>query len=294
MQAAHVDAYADYNLLVGESDGGSALPQKKYDALIRKAIEIHENGARLYVFWRNIETSMDCHTVGGSTRCSCLHTYKSHAWYATTSKKVRCRVPGCKCPCFDYITARGSRFLRCDCKHENEDHLDKHNRKVGCQKNKCACAGFRSSWKCDCGGAWELHQTVFDTRDEREAMGRPVENLARWTEHKKHLEAACGGVTRFSSLVHGVDRLGENLIAENATVLAARGGSSGAGSSSGGTIAGGVCGVDGVGGVGGAGGRVRSSTQPPSPSRPKTQRPTPSSCPDALSRLSSAMRKAGK
>jgi hypothetical protein len=37
-------------------------------------------------------------------------------------------------------------------------------------------------------------------------MGRPVENLARWAECKSHLEAACGGVTRFSSLVHGVER----------------------------------------------------------------------------------------
>ena len=46
---AHVDAYFAYNALVGESDGGVALPQSEYDTLLAVAEDVVRTGRRLYV-----------------------------------------------------------------------------------------------------------------------------------------------------------------------------------------------------------------------------------------------------
>ena len=84
----HIDAYQEYNWLVGEADGGSALPQKDYDELRRKAVRIHEEGTRLYVYWLNTSTGMECYCVGPDSKCFCGHSYKAHAWYEVETRKV--------------------------------------------------------------------------------------------------------------------------------------------------------------------------------------------------------------
>ena len=73
----HIDAYFEYDQLVGESDGGVALSEKVYEALKRKAKA--SSADRLFCTWRSKATGLDCVNVGPSTRCFCGHMYKSHA-----------------------------------------------------------------------------------------------------------------------------------------------------------------------------------------------------------------------
>ena len=68
---------------------------------------------------------------------------------------------------------------------------------------RCDCKKFDSHWRCPCGAVWGDHATVFQSKAEREAAGKPVENVGKGGAA---FEAACGGITRFSSLVSGVMR----------------------------------------------------------------------------------------
>eukprot|EP01062_Namystynia_karyoxenos_P029225 TRINITY_DN219_c0_g1_i1.p1 TRINITY_DN219_c0_g1~~TRINITY_DN219_c0_g1_i1.p1 ORF type:complete len:347 (+),score=96.04 TRINITY_DN219_c0_g1_i1:75-1115(+) len=202
--AGHIDAYQEYNLLVGEADGGAPLPQREYDALRATARRIDEAGQRLYVYWRNTATQADCYCVGPSSRCFCGHGYSGHAWFETETRRVRCRVPGCKCPCFRYVNGRGSQFIRCTCKHEHTDHRSRNGIMGQCTKGRCACAGFHSEWRCgSCNEPWGAHSTVFESRAERAARGLDVDNLAGGGSA---VAAACGGVTRYASLLPGCER----------------------------------------------------------------------------------------
>jgi hypothetical protein len=63
----------------------------------------------------------------------------------------------------------------------------------------CACIGFSSSFACSCGNLFPDHETVFESREDREAAGRPVDNLAMGGEGYE----AMGGITNYSSLVDG-------------------------------------------------------------------------------------------
>jgi hypothetical protein len=86
-----------------------------------------------------------------------------------------------------------------ECKHSYGDH-DSVSRK--CSKEKCkGCKGFHSTFSCGCGKQWNEHVTVVETRDERLAAGRTVDNLLGGGEGF----AAMGGVTDFSSLIHAGD-----------------------------------------------------------------------------------------
>eukprot|EP01065_Artemidia_motanka_P036028 TRINITY_DN43924_c0_g1_i1.p1 TRINITY_DN43924_c0_g1~~TRINITY_DN43924_c0_g1_i1.p1 ORF type:complete len:420 (+),score=94.61 TRINITY_DN43924_c0_g1_i1:72-1262(+) len=200
----HIDAYREYHLLVGEADGGATLPQREYDALRKRAQQIMEAGKRLYVYWRADTTGDDCYCVGPSSRCFCGHSYSSHAWFETDSRRPHCRAPGCKCTCFDYIPGRGSQFIRCGCKHEHTDHRAKNGKMQRCSKPGCQCKKFHSEWRCgSCGQPWASHSTAFDTRADRVARGEDVENLAGGGSV---VGAACGGVTRFGSLAPGCER----------------------------------------------------------------------------------------
>ena len=69
-----VDRYFDYDMLVGEADGGVLLPEKEFRALQEKARACHAN--RLFVTWRNLESGLDCINCGPFTRCFCGHSYK--------------------------------------------------------------------------------------------------------------------------------------------------------------------------------------------------------------------------
>ena len=202
--AAGIDAYYEANLLTGQASSPSL------EELTRRALKIKEDGERLYVHWTSPVAAIDCQAVGPATRCFCAHSWSSHAWFETASKRCRCRVDGCRCTCFSYVPGRGSSHIRCGCKHIHEDHRTSDGRSAPCSHAGCGCSGFHSDWKCgSCGDGYDAHRTLFETARERAAAGKPVEaNLGGWTDEKPHLDAVCGGVTRMSSLLSGVERTG--------------------------------------------------------------------------------------
>ena len=65
----------------------------------------------------------------------------------------------------------------------------------------CQCDRFTSSNSCSCGGLWSQHATVFESKEEREAAGRPVDRYGGT------MFQAMGGITGFTSLVDGADKL---------------------------------------------------------------------------------------
>lgn len=202
--AAAVDSFYEANLLMGQA----STPD--LEELTRKALQIKSQGTRLYVYWTAPVARTECQTIGPATRCFCTHSYSSHAWYETDSKRIRCRVDGCKCSCFSYVPGRGGTHLRCSCKHEHHDHRKPDGRPTVCKHPGCDCKGFQSTWRCgSCGEPYGAHATIFETAAERARQGKTTEsNLGGWSEEKPHLDAVCGGITRMSSLLSGVEREG--------------------------------------------------------------------------------------
>mmetsp|Transcript_14551 Transcript_14551/g.39856 ORF Transcript_14551/g.39856 Transcript_14551/m.39856 type:complete len:477 (-) Transcript_14551:183-1613(-) len=199
--ADHIDSYMEYNRLVGESDGGVLLGEVEYTELRRKAAEAAKN--RLFVTWTSLPTGMDCYNIGPDSRCFCGHSYKAHAWYNTESKRVHCRCGGCRCAGFDYIPGHGSWWIKCECKHAHDEH--RHEGLMGaCKKARCGCDAFYAPFSCACGAVWEQHATVIQNARERRATGKPTENLG--LAGAGGTAAAAGAITRFTSLLPGVDR----------------------------------------------------------------------------------------
>lgn len=199
--ADHIQSYWEYNRLVGESDGGVLLDERAYEDIRAKAREAAKN--RLFVTWTNRDTGMDCYNVGPDSRCFCGHSYKAHAWYNTESKEVHCRCPGCKCRGFDYVAGHGSWWIRCSCKHAHDEH--RVDGVMGrCRHARCTCAKFYSPFSCACGDPWAQHSTVVQNLREWRRSGKPSENLVMGDAGGT--AAANGAVTRFTSLLPGVDR----------------------------------------------------------------------------------------
>lgn len=68
----------------------------------------------------------------------------------------------------------GSQDLKCLCKHSCHDHEPNGIRK--CLKPGCkGCGGFSSKHHCNCGLTFNEHETIFESREERELAGRPVD-----------------------------------------------------------------------------------------------------------------------
>jgi hypothetical protein len=65
-----------------------------------------------------------------------------------------------------------------------------------------SCSGFRSPYSCGCGQPSFAHQTLVETKAEREARGCPVGRDVPY--------AAMGGLTGFSSLADGYLRLDDS------------------------------------------------------------------------------------
>ena len=131
--AASINAYAEAQFLTGQTTRPSL------GELTRRALRIHQQRHRLFVFWEC--GGHECHAVGPATRCFCSHSYSSHAWYETDTKRVGCRVDGCRCGCFSYVPGRGSTHIRCACKHGHSEHVSE-GRPGGCWS--CACDHFHS------------------------------------------------------------------------------------------------------------------------------------------------------
>ena len=194
----HIDAYHRYNMLVGEADGGEPLGEAAYRELERRCA--HAAQDRLFCTWRHRVSGMDCVNVGPFTRCFCGHSYRAHAFYENASKKVACRVPGCRCPCFSYVYHRGGQAVRCMCKHELDNHRI-HGRPTRCRARgggrehvvcKTGCAVFSPTVTCSCGSPAAAHVTVFERRTEREKAGRVARPIWRGMEEGEAPSSAAG------------------------------------------------------------------------------------------------------
>lgn len=218
--AQHIDAYQEYTNLVGRLDGGTLLSEPAYEALRKRA---SDPARRLYVYWRHKGTGLDCKAIGPQTLCFCGHRYNEHDWEAFESRVVRCKMPGCNCTCFNYVPVRGAQDLQCSICHRSfRDHRPDHGCPTGGTR-------FASSYNCSCTGTYSEHETVFESRFERERAGRPVD--AGWMEQaaREGLPVChLGGVVGFASLADGVDRMYAGLESDEvAQAVAARGGITG-------------------------------------------------------------------
>jgi hypothetical protein len=190
---------SEYDRIVGDADGGKLFSPEEYEEFKANAIAHRAN--RIYVVWRNMQTGMDCRSVGPSSPCFCGHRYKNHAT-DNHNKKIFCKQAGCPCTLYDYIPIRGTQDVKCSaCRHSYDTHNVTGKRK--CKQGGCSCTGFHTSLSCSCKDQYGAHQTVFETREERQAAGRPVDNLAGGGQGYE----ALGGLTSFSSLVDGIDRM---------------------------------------------------------------------------------------
>jgi hypothetical protein len=86
------------------------------------------------------------------------------------------------------------------CKHSSTDH-DPNGQRNCLQKPNCKnkCSGFKSVHACSCGDGFDEHATVFESREEREAEGRPVD--PKWMQ-EQNMVAGMGGLTgAYSDLI---------------------------------------------------------------------------------------------
>ena len=208
---AHINAYWEYKNIVGDLDGGKLLSENEYKKFKKEAELAQKN--RIYVTWINRNNGMECRSIGPSSKCFCGHRFREHK-HDAKNKKLFCRMKKCQCKCFEYIPIRGAQDLKCHCKHSYKDHdiLTRKCGKIIAGYKHCKCESFLSSFGCSCGDCFYDHYTLFETRQERIKRGKRVDN---W-EHMSNNPVAMGGLTGFSSLLDGIDRLNieskENLM----------------------------------------------------------------------------------
>ncbi|CAG5890923.1 unnamed protein product, partial [Menidia menidia] len=198
-----VDDYWEYkrfvptliNVIVGDDDGGKLFTPEQYEEYKRRVLPQRVKN-RLYVSF-GVPGGIDCKLIGPETQCFCSHRYKEHKteWELVPTERpllLPCEVRGCHCSAFHYVPRLGPNPVRCICKHLPQDHREvmSHLCKL-CD----SCPGFQSPYTCGCGQPCSAHQTLVETRQEREARGRPVGRDVPY--------AAMGGLTGFSSLMDG-------------------------------------------------------------------------------------------
>ena len=101
--AQHVQAYIEYNNIVGNADNGKMMSEKEFQEFKNNVKEARKN--RLYVKWRNAD-GVDCKSIGPASQCFCGCRYKDHFFDNVKTKEVYCRSNGpkkCKCKQFRYI-----------------------------------------------------------------------------------------------------------------------------------------------------------------------------------------------
>ena len=121
-----------------------------------------------------------CFRIGNSNMCTCGHSFVKHSKY---EYKLKCRK--CNCKNFQYIPLfpeetdkyKDAYLLDfeydnwkagCECKHNWTEHDFKKNGKC----LKCDCECFVSDFNCGvCGKAWEEHEILYETKDERIKSG---------------------------------------------------------------------------------------------------------------------------
>ncbi|KAM8840191.1 protein FAM221A [Spinachia spinachia] len=190
-----VDAYCEYKRIVGDDDGGQLFTPKQYEEYKKKMLPQRAKN-RLYVSF-GVPGGIDCKLIGPETQCFCSHRYKQHRtdFEAVPSERplsLPCQVGGCPCSAYQYVPRIGPNPVRCSCKHFPRDHSEA----TGLLCKKCSsCSGFKSPSTCGCGQPCSAHQTLVETKLERESRGRPT--------GRDVLYAAMGGLTGFSSLLDG-------------------------------------------------------------------------------------------
>ncbi|XP_028285132.1 protein FAM221A isoform X1 [Parambassis ranga] len=190
-----VDAYWEYRRIVGDDDGGTLFTPKQYEEYKRKMLPQRQNN-RLYVSY-GVPGGIDCNLIGPESQCFCAHRYKQHKADCEVVPSERplalpCRVKGCFCTAYQYVPRFGPNPVRCRCKHLPEDHSEATGHLC---KTCSSCSGFQSTYTCGCGQPSSAHQTLVETKVEREARGQPVGRDVPY--------AAMGGLTGFSSLLDG-------------------------------------------------------------------------------------------
>ncbi|XP_074470173.1 protein FAM221A [Sebastes fasciatus] len=190
-----VDDYLEYRRIVGDDDGGKLFTPEEYEEYKRRVLPQRLKN-RLYVSF-GVPGGIDCKLIGPETECFCTHRYKQHKtdFEVVPSERplaLPCQVRGCHCSAYQYVPRIGLHTVRCRCKHLHQDHSEA----TGHLCKKCSsCSGFKSPLTCGCGQPSYAHQTLVETKLEREARGRPTGRDVPY--------AAMGGLTGFSSLSDG-------------------------------------------------------------------------------------------
>ncbi|KAL4495486.1 hypothetical protein ABPG72_020227 [Tetrahymena utriculariae] len=181
--------YYTYNKLVGEADGGKELSKEQFQEILQKYHESWQN--RVYVHFARTDVFKECVRVKPPCLCFCGHHFKTHEWWDSQTKQIKCRAPGCQCGKYRYLHHQGSWFLMCKCKHTAIDH-NPNGAPGPCSKAGCACSGFQTSFSCQCGGSWQNHDTIVDTEEERRQQGKPVDTDVVKTRLKDKQVEGCG------------------------------------------------------------------------------------------------------
>ncbi|XP_069585954.1 protein FAM221A isoform X2 [Ranitomeya imitator] len=170
------------------------------------------HGSTSHTSWTHEPHLMDPTHIGEPRFKECRHLeqkdtrYKQHKTDFKELPKDRpillpCKVSKCPCKSYHYAPLNGSQPIRCRCKHFADDHSVTGS--YNC--TKCSnCSGFHSSFTCGCSQPAYAHDTVVETKEERQALGKPVGHDVPY--------AAMGGLTGFSSLAEGYMRLDESGI----------------------------------------------------------------------------------
>ena len=105
--AKHIQAYIEYDQIVGNNDNGKMMSDKEFEEYKNQVRDARKN--RLYVHWRNMQTGQDCRVIGPASQCFCGHRFKEHFFDNVKNKEVYCKSKtGCKCKLFTYIPIFGS------------------------------------------------------------------------------------------------------------------------------------------------------------------------------------------
>ena len=195
-----------YNKLVGEADGGKELPREEVEQLKEIYKKSWEN--RPYIYWmRKTPSRRECIRIRPQNKCHCSHTFKSHEWWDLKNRKGKCRVPGCQCTCFQYLHYQGSMTFNCKCRHaatkhrlngapSSCQHTETTLARSGKSTKTCPCEGFHTTFSCKCGYGYKEHEMVWESAEERRAMGLPIDTdttAQRIRSKKRHGCGRCVG-----------------------------------------------------------------------------------------------------
>mmetsp|Transcript_12959 Transcript_12959/g.9382 ORF Transcript_12959/g.9382 Transcript_12959/m.9382 type:complete len:137 (-) Transcript_12959:270-680(-) len=134
--------------------------------------------------------------------CFCGHRYKEHFFDNVVDRKIYCRTAKCPCKMYSLVPIFGSQDLKCLCKHSYTEHHP--NTRKCLNKKGCRCVQFDSKHGCGCNQVYNDHETVFESREEREMSGRPVD--PKWMQ-EQNMIAGMGGLTQgYSDLVEGEEK----------------------------------------------------------------------------------------